>query len=1395
MCGLGESLDSEASDKTMRKLSVLQGISFALVLTVLVAASANAQTLPSGFAESRFAYPVTAPTAMGFAPDGRLFVLQQGGQIRVVKNGTLLTTPFAAVDAEMTGEHGLVGITFDPNFSTNQYIYVYYIAKTPTIHARVSRFTAAGDVADGSGETIVMELEDTPYNVHVGGAMHFAADGTLFIATGENSVSTNAQSLNTVKGKLLRINADGTIPASNPFYAITSGINRAIWALGLRNPFTFAFQPLTGRLFINDVGNASFEELNEGVAARNFGWPVCEGPCSPQNGTYTDPIYSYPHSYAQPLACAVTGGDFYSPAAPQFPADYTGKYFFLDYCGAWLKYIDTSTYGAQNFGTGLAGAPIALTTGPDGSLYYISRSDDDGSVYKTGNGAIYKIAYTGVRSPQIGQNPDDQLVPGGGTARFLVRVSGDAPLTYQWQRNGVNIPGATSSTYITPTLTLADSGSTFSCVVTNAFGTATSTAATLTVTPNQPPVPTIVDPPDGTLYSAGDTITYSGTGTDPEDGTLPPSGFTWEVRFQHDTHYHPFIAPTSGATGGSFTIPTTGEASSNVWYRIILTVTDSAGISRTTFRDVLPRKSTVTLASDPTGLQMTLDGTPVVGPYSFVGVVGVTRTIGVVSPQTSGPTIYEFDHWSDGGAANHSISTPAVDTAYTATYRVKTAFGSISATPNPIQICNGSGTAVTTLTWTTSGVSIVEIHIGSPTGTLFGRTGAGTFSATTGNWATQGMTFYLQNVSGGLPLTAANTLATVQVNFTTSGCANISGTIAANPNPVQVCDGSGIGVTTVNWTSTGATIVEIHVGSPSGTLFGRTGVGWFSQTTGKWVNDGMTFYLQNVSGGLPLTAANTLATVSVRVRCAPTITWNKPADIVYGTALGAAQLNATANVPGSFVYSPPTGSVLTAGTQTLSTTFTPLDTTTYSVTTATVSLNVLKATPTVTWAKPADIVYGTPIGAAQLNATAGVPGTFLYSPGPGVVLTGGAQTLSTTFTPTDTTNYSTATSSVSLTVARAPLTIKADDKTKTFGAPLPGFTASAAGFVNGDTIANLVGQLVFATTAIPTSPVGAYPITPGGLASSNYIIVFANGTLSIVPATPTVALASNPNPSSLNQAITLTATAVGPGGSVPTGIVSFFDGATLLGASSLSNAGIASIVVNGLASGTHGLTAAYQGDAAFSSSTSPASAQVVNAAANSTTTTLSSNPDPANLGQNVTITAKVVRQSGTSTVTGTVQFFELVGGAPVGSATLNNGTASLKISTLAAGTHFIVGRYQGGGTAAGSDSTPLAVGISDAPKLRSTSTSLTSSANPSAFGAAATFTVRSTGKNMSGDVLLTIDGIVAGQVALTPINSDTGTATFQISGLTRGTHTVAAEYVGNATLEGSVSTEVRQQVQ
>jgi glucose/arabinose dehydrogenase len=357
-----------------------------LLITVVVCGaslgSPRAATLPTGFTETQFGSNVgSSPTAMAFAPDGRLFVCLQGGQLRVIKNGTLLANPFVSLSVNSSGERGLLGVTFDPNFASNQFVYVYYTTSAAPIHNRISRFTANGDVAVANSETVLVDLDNlSSATNHNGGAIHFGPDGKLYAAVGENANSANAQTLSNRLGKILRYNPDGSIPADNPFVNTATGANQAIWALGLRNPFTFAFQPGTGRLFINDVGQNTFEEINDGIAGSNYGWPNCEGVCSPANPSFRDPLFQYGHGSGPTVGCAIVGAAFYNPPVNQFPSTYLGKYFFGDLCSGWIRVFDPGAGTASGFATGIS-TLVDLQIGPDGCLYYLAQGNG-GQVFR-----------------------------------------------------------------------------------------------------------------------------------------------------------------------------------------------------------------------------------------------------------------------------------------------------------------------------------------------------------------------------------------------------------------------------------------------------------------------------------------------------------------------------------------------------------------------------------------------------------------------------------------------------------------------------------------------------------------------------------------------------------------------------------------------------------------------------------------------------------------------------------------------------------------------------------------------------------------------------------------------------------------------------------------------------
>jgi len=325
--------------------------------------------------------------AFAQAPDGRFFVAEQSGKLRVIKNGSLLTTPFQTFVVDSAGERGLLGVAFHPNFASNGYVYVYYTVPSATMggvsHNRISRIVASApgsDVSDGS-EVIIADLPALSLSAtnHNGGALHFGTDGKLYAGVGDNASGTKAQDLNDPLGKLLRFNDDGSIPADNPFCALAA-VKCAVWAYGLRNPFTFAVEPGTGKIHINDVGQNTWEEVNVAGKGLNYGWPSSEGPDGLTAG-YTAPLFSYKHSAATPegsgpggffTGLAIAGGAFY-PSSGAFPTPYRGNYFFADYLGKWIARLDPANGNAAYAFANIAGRPVDMLVGLDGALYVLAR--------------------------------------------------------------------------------------------------------------------------------------------------------------------------------------------------------------------------------------------------------------------------------------------------------------------------------------------------------------------------------------------------------------------------------------------------------------------------------------------------------------------------------------------------------------------------------------------------------------------------------------------------------------------------------------------------------------------------------------------------------------------------------------------------------------------------------------------------------------------------------------------------------------------------------------------------------------------------------------------------------------------------------------------------------------
>ncbi len=623
-------------------------ISIFLIFLIFLCNFTDAGSLPPGFAEILVAQNLD-PTAMALSPDGRLFITEKNGKVLIVENGQLFADPFAILDVDKQNERGLQGIAFDPHFEHNGYVYLYYTVKDAN-HNRISRFVADGNYAVPGSETIIMDIDQLTWTIHNGGSMAFGLDEKLYVSTGDGADGDAAQSLNSLLGKIIRINADGTIPEDNPFYNQTSGKYRAIYAIGLRNSFSMSIQPGTGRIFATEVGSATWEEVNEILPGMNYGWPIIEGPLQGQTppANYKEPVHYYHHNNG----CAIVGAAFYNPDTYLFPSIYAGKFFFADYCFGYIKYLDPANPSQSFTFAEDINRPLNIIVAPDGTMYYLARaglgggSEEDNT--STNDGTLWRVFYTGSNKPFVSANPQSLLVSQGDDARFIMAASGQQPLSYQWQQNGIDIPGANSSEFVFPNAMLSDSGNLFRTIVCNIDGCDTTLEAELRVTTNKRPEPEILTPIEGTMYRAGDTLFFSGNAFDNELGILGASSLRWKIDFHHNVHTHPALVPTTGMTEGEYVIPKSGETSDDVWYRIYLTAIDDVGLSKTVYRDIYPVKTQFHIHTIPSGIPVYVESDFTSSPVTVTSVVGIIRNIEAVPSLVIGDSIRIFLEWLDG---------------------------------------------------------------------------------------------------------------------------------------------------------------------------------------------------------------------------------------------------------------------------------------------------------------------------------------------------------------------------------------------------------------------------------------------------------------------------------------------------------------------------------------------------------------------------------------------------------------------------------------------------------------------------------------------------------------------------------------------------------------------------
>jgi glucose/arabinose dehydrogenase len=665
----------------------------ALVLVIgtlsLLPYTTHALVAEPGFVSEVVAEGFDAPTAMTFTEDGRIFVAQKNGVVRVIQNGALVPAPVITLpNVNDYVDRGLIGIAADPNFETNGYLYLSYTHEgVPTNKdkagvgyegekvGRIVRVTVVGNTASvasmmvlvgnvGATATATSSCEnyavtadcipsDSPS--HSAGGLRFGPDGKLYASLGDgahfdyaDARAKRAQNIDSLAGKILRINTDGTAPADNPFYNGNPNANRSkVFAFGIRNSFRFNFHPTTGQLFAGDVGWFSFEEVNRIVAGGNYGWPCREALqatrdhstreyCATPVSAYTNPIYSYPHGASN--EGSITAGTF--SFGDVYPDQYDTSLFIGDYAQNWIKRLvlasDGTVAGVYNFDMNQGEytspfGPVDITAAPNGVVYYIS-------IY---NGAVNRIRYIGGNRAPI---PAASATPNSGLAPLSVAFSsagsvdpdGDV-VTYQWDFGD----GTASSTVANPTYTYTKAGVyTATLTLTDSKGALARKTVTVTAN-NRAPSVSIVSPTADFLYQPGQKILVVGTSTDPEDGPLPASAYTYDIILHHNVHTHD-IASFTGTSTPAFIAP--DHNATDVFVEIKLTVTDKGGLKNTVSTNIHLAVASTTPAATTTA-STTGDTAPTTGGGSSKkrssgggGGSGATTT-------TSGTSTVDSKQW------------------------------------------------------------------------------------------------------------------------------------------------------------------------------------------------------------------------------------------------------------------------------------------------------------------------------------------------------------------------------------------------------------------------------------------------------------------------------------------------------------------------------------------------------------------------------------------------------------------------------------------------------------------------------------------------------------------------------------------------------------------------------
>ena len=680
---------------------------FPLVLHLLFGSIGLVAALPSGFREEGVSR-VVGMTTIAFIPkiDEPGFLI-----FAAVKDGAVVAVPdidnpnsgennFEVLNIASrvcaNGERGVHQVLAHPDFLNNRRIYISYTydkngdclndATNGAVN-RLSRFRVRDDYRIvESSEVVLLETNPLAEKFHNAGDMFFGNDGYLYLTIGDGGQSAGAQDTGTLQGTVVRLTEDGGIPPDNPFQGSDSrrcsenahpGSNcREVYAYGLRNPYRFALDPNTNdgstRFYVADVGGKVWEEISEGgtdFPGANYGWGRREGPCRRDSFTncdpdpeFTDPFFWYAHGDDGEEGAAVTG----VAAVPN--GMWANEY---DDSILYLEFVQGEMYVIKNDGTSCS-TPTCDRPVPSWQNTLFHKLDDSnvgrgvqllfgpyennrqGALYYTvavGRQNIRRVIYEGTRnSAPIARITADRLqAPLGTSIQFDASESSDRDgddLEYLW-----DFGDGSTSTEVSPLHEFSSTGN-FDVELTVTDTGGFSGTATLQAAVGVPPTPMIQSPPEGTNFSVGDIFMLIGSATDGNGNQLPDASLTWEVRQHHNTHFHPFLDPTIGNNISIDPAPSPEDylAATTSHLEVLMTATDETGFSATTNVIIMPQIVELLFNSEPSGLELLVDGYTITTPVSVSS--WTNHPLEIVANDQNG--LY-FDTWSEGAGARRVV--------------------------------------------------------------------------------------------------------------------------------------------------------------------------------------------------------------------------------------------------------------------------------------------------------------------------------------------------------------------------------------------------------------------------------------------------------------------------------------------------------------------------------------------------------------------------------------------------------------------------------------------------------------------------------------------------------------------------------------------------------------------